>query len=367
MKWSLRIARITGIDVYLHWTFILLLGWIGWSTLATASTPRGGMAMFWSFMMLFLFVLLHEFGHALMGRRFGVRTSSITLLPIGGVAAMERMPEKPREEFLVAVAGPAVNFVLAIIIASILFFTGQLQVSPSRLFELGPGFLQNLLSINLVLFAFNLVPAFPMDGGRMLRALLALKYDRAKATVIAARIGQFLAVGFVFLGLYTNIWLMFIGVFIYLGAGSEASYEATHSVLARFKVKDALMHHHTVFDAGATIREAVQLLLDGQEKEFLVREGGELIGAITRDELIAGLGQYGQEGSIGAITNRNLLYLHPDMPLEQVFLEMNQRKIEIAPVVVQGQLIGALNRENIIEVLMVTNATQQGKKSPFFS
>lgn len=366
MKWSLRIARITGIDVYLHWTFIILLGWIGLSTLATARAQEGGAAMFWSFMMLFIFVLIHEFGHALMGRRFGVRTSSITLLPIGGVAAMERMPEKPREEFLVAAAGPAVNFVLAIIIASILFFTGKLQLAPKHLFELGPGFLQNLLAINLVLFAFNLVPAFPMDGGRMLRALLSLKYDRAKATAIAARIGQFLAIGFVFLGLYFNIWLMFIGIFIYLGAGTEASYEATHSVLARYKVKDALMHKHTVFDAGATIREAVQLLLDGQEKEFLVRESGQLIGTITRDELIAGLGQYGQEGSIGAVTNRNLLYLHPDMPLEQVFLEMNQQKIEIAPVMDQDQLLGALNRENIIEMLMVANATQQGNKPDFF-
>ncbi|MEY4133994.1 MAG: hypothetical protein RL386_344 [Bacteroidota bacterium] len=366
MKWSLRIARIAGIDVYLHWTFIILLGWIGLSTLANTGIQRGGMAMFWSFMMLFIFVLLHEFGHALMGRRFGVRTSSITLLPIGGVAAMERMPEKPREEFLIAAAGPAVNLVLALVLGAILFFSGTLQFAPRQLFELGPDFMQNLLAINIVLFAFNLVPAFPMDGGRMLRALLAMKYDRAKATAIAARIGQFLAIGFVFLGLYFNIWLMFVGIFIYLGAGAEASYEATHSVLARYTVRDALMHKHTVFDAGASIREAIQQLLDGQEKEFLVREEGRLIGSITRDELIAGLSQYGYEGSIGTITNRNLIYLRPDMPLEEVFLEMNQLKIEIAPVMEQDQLLGALNRENIIEMLMVANAAQQARKPDFF-
>lgn len=366
MKWSLRIARISGIDVYLHWTFIILLGWVGLNTLGTGTGQKGTSAMFWSLMLLFIFVLMHEFGHALMGRRFGVRTSSITLLPIGGVAAMERMPEKPMEEFLVAVAGPAVNFLLALVFGIVLYFQGQLEFSPQSLFELGPEFLPNLLAINIVLFAFNLVPAFPMDGGRMLRALLSLKYDRAKATLIAARIGQVLAIGFVFLGLYYNIWLMFIGIFIYLGAGAEANYEATHSVLSRHTVKDALMHRHTIFDVGATIREAVQLLLDGQEKEFLVQEEGRLIGSITRDELIAGLGQYGQEGNIGTITNRNLLYLHPDMPLEQVFLEMNQQKIEIAPVMEQDKLVGAINRENIIEMLMVANATHQGKKKDFF-
>lgn len=355
MKWSLRIAKIAGIDVFLHWTFLILLTWVGLSIL----TVKGSSGIFWSLLLLFAFVLMHEFGHALMGKRFGVKTSSITLLPIGGVAAMERMPEDPRQEFLIAIAGPAVNFVLAILLGIFLYLTEHLPDQPADLFRLTSNFWQNLLAINIVLFAFNLVPAFPMDGGRMLRAALSLKYDRATATNIAARIGQFLAIGFVFFGLFYNFWLMFIGIFIYLGAGAEASYESTHSVLSRYLVRDVLMRNHTIFDGQATIREAVQMLLDGQEKEFLVQENGQITGTITRDELITGLGQLGQEGAIHAITNRNLIYLTPEMPLEHVFMQMSQQKVEICPVVEGGQLIGVLNRENIIELVMVANAMKQ--------
>ena len=361
MKWSFRIARIAGIDVYLHWTFLILLGWVGLSTLGTAGRQEGAVAMFLTLVLLFVFVLMHEFGHALMGRKFGVKTSGITLLPIGGVAAMERMPEKPMQEFLVAIAGPAVNMVLALIFGIIVLINGQYTFTIHNFFVLGPDLLPNLLSINIALFTFNLIPAFPMDGGRMLRALLALKFDRAKATAIAARIGQFLAIGFVFLGLFYNIWLIFIGLFIYMGAGAEANYEAAHSILSRFKVGDALMRNHTVFDAQATINEAVQMLLNGQEKEFLVQDQGQLIGTLTRDEIIAGLGQFGKEGKIGSVANPNLLFLNPNMPLEEVFMQMNEQKIEIAPVMEGTQLLGALNRENIIEIIMVANATPKSR------
>ncbi|MBK8653613.1 MAG: site-2 protease family protein [Haliscomenobacter sp.] len=356
MKWSLRIARISGIDVYLHWTFILLLAWMG---ISLFNAGKEGWNYFGLVLLLFVFVLLHEFGHALVGQRFGVKTDRITLLPIGGVASMERMPEKPWQEFWIAIAGPLVNLFLAACIGIYFVASGQEVEGLNAVSSLSGNFASDLLAVNLTLFAFNLIPAFPMDGGRILRALLSLKYDRLKATNIAARIGQVLAIGFVFASFYLNIWLMFIGIFIYLGAGAEASYESTHSALSRFKVRDALMRQHTVLDKHCTIAEAVSRLLDGQEKEFLVSDNGEVIGSVTRDELISGIEKIGKEGSMGQIANPNLVILHPETALEDVFLMMNQKKVEICPVFEEDQLIGVVNRENIIELLMVNNALRQ--------
>ena len=355
MKWSLRIAKISGIDIYLHWTFLILLAWMGFGTLSNLESGTG-MGQFGLVLLLFLFVLLHELGHALTGQRFGVKTAHITLLPIGGVASMERMPEKPWQEFWIAIAGPAVNLAIALLIGGVLLLSGQWDPSTIRT-DYDPGnFAGNLLAVNLVLFLFNLIPAFPMDGGRILRALLSLRFDRAKATQIAARIGQVLAICFVFIGLYSNVWLVFIGIFIYLGAGTEANYEGTHSILAKYKVRDALMHRHTVLQSHQTLREAIQLLLDGQEKEFLVAAEGNVMGAITRDELIAGLHRAGMDSPLADIANRGLLHLHPDQPLEEVFLQMSNQKLEICPVYEEGALIGVLNRENVIELLMIARA-----------
>lgn len=361
MKWSLRIARIAGIDIFLHWTFIILLIWIGLSLLAPIqqSQPFG---QFWFILLLFFFVLLHELGHALVGQRFGVKTSSITLLPIGGVANMERMPEKPWQEFWIAIAGPLVNLFLALVIGGILFVDGGLASLPFRpASPVSDNLWVNLLSVNLMLFGFNLIPAFPMDGGRILRALLALKFDRAKATTIAARIGQVLAMGFIFLGLFSNIWLMFIGIFIYLGAGAEASYEDTHSTLSKYIVRDALMHQHTILEGSQTIADAISQLLDGQEKEFLVADAGAIIGTLTRDDLIAGINTIGMDGQLDRIINRNVLALDPNLPLEEVFLRMSAQKLEICPVYENQQLIGVLNRENIIELAMIANARKKSQ------
>ncbi len=356
MKWSLRIARFSGIDVYLHWTFVLLVAWMG---LSMFNAGKEGLNYFGLVLLLFVFVLLHEFGHALVGQRYGVKTDRITLLPIGGVASMERMPEKPWQEFWIAIAGPLVNLIIAVSIGAYLLASGRPIGGLNDMASLSGNFVSDLLAVNLTLFAFNLIPAFPMDGGRILRALLSLKYDRVKATNIAARIGQVLAIGFVFASFYLNIWLMFIGIFIYLGAGAEASYETTHSVLSRFRVRDAIMRQHTILETHQTIAEAVVRLLDGQEKEFLVADDGAVIGSVTRDDLIAGLQKIGKEGLLEQIVNQALEPLHPDTPLEEVFLLMNQKKVEICPVYEENQLIGVVNRENIVELLMVNNAIRQ--------
>lgn len=363
MKWSLKIAKIAGIEVFLHWTFLVLMAFVLISIFSSGE-PVAHLGILWSMLLLFLFVLLHEFGHALVGQRLGTKTASITLLPIGGVANMERMPEKPWHELWIALAGPAVNLGLALIFLSVAFFTESLQDwsiwnGPDQ----GNSTLANLFSINFILFSFNLIPAFPMDGGRVLRALLALRYERHKATNIAARIGQLLAIGFVLFGLLNNIWFVFIGIFIYLGAGAEANYESTRSVLSHYLVKDVVMHQFTLLDSTDTLERAVQLLLDGSEKEFLVKENGVVAGSISRDNLINGLGFFGKSAPISEVMNRNLFRLHPNMALDEAFELFTENQVEICPVIDQEQLVGVLNRDNIMEVLLIANTGAHIKSS----
>lgn len=361
MSWSLKIARLFGINVYIHWTFLILLAWIFLSSLGAGQNVQESLLGVVFVLALFACVVLHEYGHALTARRYGVPTRRITLLPIGGVASLEKMPEKPREELLVALAGPAVNVIIALLIfgymqlAGITFPTSQLE-DPSQL-SLGDAFIPNLLAVNVILVLFNLIPAFPMDGGRVLRALLSMKFHRSKATAIAAQIGQFLAIGFVFLGFMYDFWLIFIGLFIFLGASGESRYESTRHLLTDLKVEDILMHQFTKMDAWSPISEAVDALLDGQEKEFLVTEQGALIGTITRDDILRGLQQVGAGERIKRIVNTDWVKLSPDMEVNEAYELMNRQKLSICPVYDEsGELRGILNTENILEAIMIERA-----------
>jgi len=223
MKWSWRIGRIAGIDVYVHATFLLLLAWVAVSHYL--ENQRLADAAYGLFFIITLFgiVVLHELGHALTARRFGIRTRDITLLPIGGLARLERMPEDPKQELLVALAGPAVNVVLAGVLIAILACTsGLATLNDVKL--VGGSFLANLVVVNIALAVFNMLPAFPMDGGRVLRAFLAMRMDYVRATQVAANIGQALALMLGFIGLTSNNpLLIFIALFVWMGAAQEAS------------------------------------------------------------------------------------------------------------------------------------------------
>ncbi len=185
MRWSFKLARIAGIDVCVHVTFLLLLAFIGFSALASGGAAAAIEGVIYV-CLVFLCVLLHEFGHALAARRYGIRTPDITLLPIGGVARLERMPEKPSQELVVAIAGPLVNVVIALL----LFPFARGSLDPVIIQNVGVGLVTKLFITNVILVVFNMIPAFPMDGGRVLRAFLAMRMDYAKATNIAATIGQ---------------------------------------------------------------------------------------------------------------------------------------------------------------------------------
>jgi Zn-dependent protease len=222
MGWSWRIGRVKGIDVDIHVTFLIFLAWIAFSNYRASGDLTYVASGLLFTLALFGIVVLHELGHALAARRYGIRTRAITLLPIGGVASLERMPRKPRQELVVALAGPAVNVVLAAAIY-VLLNLGAGLAPVSDVFRAGTSFLSQLFWVNVSLAIFNLIPAFPMDGGRVLRALLAMRLGHARATQVAAMIGQLMAIVFLFLGIFTNPMLIFIAMFVWFGAASESS------------------------------------------------------------------------------------------------------------------------------------------------
>ena len=246
--------------------------------------------------LLFLCVLAHEFGHIFAARAFGVNTPAVTLLPIGGVAQLERIPEKPSQEFLVAIAGPLVNVAIAVVSGRVLRRDARAQaISPRG--QAAVSMIDRLAAVNLFLVAFNLIPAFPMDGGRVLRALLASRLGYVRATEIAASIGQVVAFGLGFLGLFGNPLLIFIAIFVYLAASSEAQLVAIRAMSRDVPVSAAMMTQFARLAPEAHIDEAVDTLLRTSQSEFPVVDGGHLVGVLGRADLIRALKQLGPDAS----------------------------------------------------------------------
>ncbi|MAT54106.1 MAG: peptidase M50 [Saprospirales bacterium] len=357
MKWSIKIGTISGIEIKAHWTFLILLGWVFFSHFNMGHALEEGLLGVVFILALFACVLLHELGHALTGKRYSITTQNIVLLPIGGVANMEKMPEKPIQELWVALAGPAVNLGISIVLFFILKQTNGIpNMLDMNSHMSSSNFLFNLLIVNVLLAGFNLIPAFPMDGGRVLRAILAMKLDRTKATEIAALTGQFLAIGFVFLGIFSNVWLVFIGLFVFLGAGAESNYESTRSVLSKYSVGNILMKNYTILPSNEPIERAVEQLLNGQEKAFLISENDHIVGFITKDEIIKGLSELGKLAPLRNITQRNYPELTPQTKLDIARELMDKAGASFSPVFEEGKLVGVLDLENIAEVILVYKA-----------
>ena len=358
MKNALYLGSVGGIRIYIHWTFLILIGWIVFNNMRSGANVS---EILWSILFvltIFACVTFHELGHALTAKKFRIKTRDITLLPIGGVANMESIPEKPGEEFLVALAGPAVN----VVISGILFLAIGSTVTQESFLQLetinGGNFLFALMFVNLWLALFNLIPAFPMDGGRVFRAILAFWMDRVRATYIAARLGQFLAMGFVLLGLFYNPFLVFIGVFVFLGAQAEADQTQTNAMMEGYKVSDAVWGSSPEIESDATIRMAADRLLEGQNKYFLIGKTSQPEGFIGRDEIIKGLRDLGESALVRQVMRLELLHLNPDMPLKTALMEMQLQNQEFALVVSDGKVLGALDRDNIAEFVMIRNAIQ---------
>jgi Zn-dependent protease len=293
MPWSWKLVRIAGIDVYVHATFFMLVAWIAlshWNESQNLAAVIEGVGFI---LALFACVVIHEFGHALMAARYGIRTRDITLLPIGGLARLERMPDVPLQELWVALAGPAVNVVIAIVLFAWLQASGAWE-AVERIGITTGAFTERVMLANVFLAAFNLLPAFPMDGGRALRALLATRMEYTRATQRAAMVGQGMAILFGFVGLQGNPMLIFIALFVWIGAGQEASVVLMKSALAGIPLKRAMLTHFRTLTPTSTLGEAVDLLLTGSQQDFPVVANGRLEGMLTRSDLVKALPQRGR-------------------------------------------------------------------------
>ena len=360
MRWSLKIARVGGTEVRIHITFILFLAWIAFSYYQVGGTAAAVPGVLFV-IALFACVLLHEFGHVLAARAFDIQTPDITLLPIGGVARLQRMPDKPWQELIVAIAGPLVNVVIAAIL--ILFLGSSANVEQLGLVQ-HPGveMLGKLASVNVMLVLFNLIPAFPMDGGRVLRALLAMTLPYGRATQIAAWIGQALAFVFGFIGLFTNPMLVFIAFFIFLGAQQESAMAQMKDLSLNLRVAEAMVTHLVKLPPEATLEDAVEALLRTSQHEFPVVDADErVLGVLTRDALIAALKRDGPATPVMKVMQRDLPVVQADEPFDKAFRLMQQSGFPALPVVDRlGRLRGLITPENVGELMMVSSLLPKG-------
>jgi len=355
MKWSYKLGRILGIDVFLHVTFLLLLAFIGvvqWLQGRNIAAALAGVAFF---ACLFLCVLLHEFGHALAARQYGIATRDITLLPIGGVARLERMPDKPAQELVVALAGPLVNVVIAAGLVVGLVLSGKwqplLEVS-----SLQGGFAQRLMLVNLFLVLFNLLPAFPMDGGRVLRSLLAMRLPYARATNIAAAIGKGMAIVFGFVGLFLNPMLLLIALFVWIGATQEASAVEMRASFEGVLVREAMLTDYRTLSPQDPLTTATQLLLAGSQQDFPVVEHGRAVGLLRHADLFRALRERGDATSVGSVMVTDYDIVSPEEGLEAALARVRPERSRTLPVMDDGLLVGLLTAENIGELFMIRAA-----------
>jgi len=355
MKWSWKIGHILGIRLQVHVTFLLLLGWVAMSYYAERQDLGDALYGVGFILTVFGIVVLHELGHALAARRFGIRTRDITLLPIGGVARLERMPDDPREELIVALAGPAVNVVLAALIAATMYVATGTPVLGEVSFT-GGDLLRNLLWVNVVLAGFNMVPAFPMDGGRVLRALLAMRLSYVRATQVAASVGQALALVFVFAGLFVNPFLVFIGLFVWMGAAGEASMVQMKSSLGGIPVSQAMISDFRAVSPTASLRSVADLIIDGFQQDFPVVVGGRIVGVLTRGDLMSAATKGGLDTPVGDAMRTEFQTAHASEMLEPAFLRLQDCDCRTMPVTRRGRLVGVLTMENVGEFLMLQAA-----------
>lgn len=357
MKWSLKIAQFRGIPVYIHATFLLIIGWVAlvhWMQGHNVATTVQGIIFV---LLIFLCVVLHEFGHALTAARYHIKTRSITLLPIGGVASLERMPDRPREELLVALAGPLVNVVIAALLGVWLVVTNSFQPF-AELSVTGGSLLERLMVVNLFLVAFNLLPAFPMDGGRVLRATLAMRMNYVRATQIAASIGQGMAVLFGFLALLGNPFLLFIAAFVWMGAAQEAHMAKVKFAFDGIPVSNAMITDFKTIRADEPLSRAVELVIASSQQDFPVVEHDEVVGMLEQKKLMEGLSRLGRDAKVRVVMDTYFQSVDGSEMLQQALTQLQSCRCKVMPVLRDGRLTGLLTMQNLGEFMMIHTALQ---------
>lgn len=356
MGWSFTIGRIAGTSIKVHGTFVLLLlfaGFSAWSAGGVAVAVESVAVL----LGLFACVLLHEFGHIGAARYYGVKTPDILLLPIGGLARLERMPEEPKQEAVIALAGPAVTAALAGIAYVLLRLTGQSPDAGMPTGHLGTSPLMQLYNVNIALLLFNLVPAFPMDGGRVLRALLASRLGLARATKIAATIGQGLAVLF---GLYAvangRVMWALVALFIYFAASGEAASVRERKVLQGVTAGTYMVRDFRTLPAHGTLQQAIDLLVSTEQREIPVVDfGGRVAGLLTRDTLLRGLQGGNTSAEVATAMHTAVPRIGTEVPIDAAMAAMRGAGLRAVPVLdADDRLVGLLTLDNLMDVLLLS-------------
>jgi len=365
MRWSLNLGSIGGTAIRIHVTFLLFLIW-----LAAIYYRQGGAEAAWQgtifIVLLFLCVLLHELGHVFAARYYGVPTRDVTLWPFGGIASMERMPDKPSQELVVALAGPAVNVVIA---AGLLLWLGP-RLDPANLTQIenpAVSMAAKVAGANIILVLFNMIPAFPMDGGRVLRAVLAMRMGNARATELAATIGQGFAVVFGILGILYNPMLIIIAVFIFLAASGEAAQAQLRAVAQGTLVSDAMITEFQSLGTSATVSDAADALIRTTQTEFPIVDGsGKLRGVLTRDAMIKALKERGPETPVLEVMQSDVPTVPARAKLDTALRSLMQKGRPVVGVTdAQGRLIGLLTVENLGEMMMIQSARPEIPRGPW--
>ena len=353
--WSLNIATVSGIPIRLHFSFLLLLAWIAFS-----SPPQARWTGVIFMVGVFACVVLHELGHSLTAQRYGIGVAEIVLYPIGGIARMEKMP-KPAQELWIALAGPAVNVVIAGILFAVVSATGGFRLQQDVDLLRGD-LIQRLLYTNIALAVFNMIPAFPMDGGRVLRALLALRMGEVRATEVAAGIGQMLAIVAGFIALMTGqLLLLFIAFFVFIGAGQEASMYRGKALVEGLPVTAAMITEFQTLPVGSSLKQAADVLLSTTQQDFPIMNGDEVVGVLPRNVLLRGLAESGPDAYVAEAMIRDFPVVPPDGDLEEIASDMQSGQSPVVLVKENGRLVGMVTLENLAELLIVRQISQRNQ------
>ncbi|MFN8439570.1 MAG: site-2 protease family protein [Caldilineaceae bacterium] len=371
MNLSFTLARIAGIPIRLHITFFLIILLGAWQWAARVNEPISG-ALFGAALMIALFacVALHELGHSLTARAFGIQTREILLMPLGGVAQLDKNPERPQHELLIALAGPLVNVAIAILLV-IVGLTPQLNLFSYLLDGQGlstllssettiHNFLLWLLSANVSLVIFNLIPAFPLDGGRIFRALLAMLLDARSATRIATIVGQLIAIG---LGIFSltsgNFMLALVAVFIFVGATQESTVAESKVVLTTRRLGDAYNRQVITLQNGNRLSHVVDYLLTSYQPDFAVLFGQKLLGVVTREDAMKALATFDYDPFVSEIMRREVLKLDANLNLDEAREQLAENRARVAAVYDQEDFLGLINLEDIQEAFTVLMFNQR--------
>jgi len=356
--WSLRIGTLLGVPIRVHVSFLLLLVWFG-----AVSSEAGGSFLDGIVLLLLLFgcVVLHELGHATMARRYGVRTSEIVLYPIGGIARLDRIPPG-KAELLIALAGPAVNLVLAAMIFGGLQFVPVAGPRSASEIVTGSSIAWQLLGANLILFVFNLIPAFPMDGGRVLRASLTIFLGEERATEIASRVGQGMAILFAVVALLPPVRpvLLLIAFFVFVGAGQEQAYQRGRAALRGMTAREAMITHFETLAPQDTLGRAAELLLATHQQDFPVVDlWGRVAGMLSRSALLAGLAGSGRDTAVLEAMEREVVTVRPELSLDEVLPQLQGRPFQPILVVGESGLEGMITLDNFGELIQVSRSLRR--------